>query len=108
MAAPLRYLRKAQSEGKDTAFLEPTCAFYVAWMGRYIGAGSQSLHDTIYHDGLQGPDSERLYAGSENSFPFRIYKLDKRNAFADVHDAEAKEMVYSRTVAGGRMLRDLV
>jgi hypothetical protein len=33
---------------------------------------------------------------------------DKRNAFADVHDTEAKEMMYSRTVAGGRMLRDLV
>jgi hypothetical protein len=37
-----------------------------------------------------------------------IYKLDKRNAFADVHDTEAKEMVYSRTAAGARMLRDLV
>jgi hypothetical protein len=33
--------------------------------------------------------------------PFRIYKLDKRKGFADVHDTEAKEMVYSRTVAGG-------
>jgi hypothetical protein len=37
-----------------------------------------------------------------------IYKLDKRNAFADVHDQETREMVYSRTAAGARMLRDLV
>jgi hypothetical protein len=37
-----------------------------------------------------------------------IYKLDKRNAFADVHHQEAREMVYSRTAAGARMLRDLV
>jgi hypothetical protein len=33
-----------------------------------------------------------------------IYKLDKRNAFADVHDPEARERVYSRTAAGARML----
>ncbi len=37
-----------------------------------------------------------------------IYKLDKRGAFADAHDWEAREMVYSRTAAGARMLRDLV
>jgi hypothetical protein len=37
-----------------------------------------------------------------------IYKLDKRNAFADVNDQEAREMVYSRTAAGARMLRDIV
>jgi len=37
-----------------------------------------------------------------------IYKLDQRNAFADAHDQEAREIVYSRTAAGARMLRDLV
>jgi hypothetical protein len=37
-----------------------------------------------------------------------IYKMDKRNAFADPHDTEAREMVLSRTAAGARMLRDLV
>jgi NAD(P)-dependent dehydrogenase (short-subunit alcohol dehydrogenase family) len=37
-----------------------------------------------------------------------IYKLDKRNAFAAPHDPEAREMVYNRTAAGARMLRDLV
>jgi hypothetical protein len=52
----MRYLRKARAEGKDTAFLEQTCAFYVAWMGHYIGDGSQPLHDTIHHDGWQGPN----------------------------------------------------
>jgi hypothetical protein len=153
LVADMRYLRKARSEGKDTAFLEQTCAFYVAWMGHYVGDGSQPLHVTIHHDGWQGPDPkgytrdpkihgrfESQYVDvislSENDILPRIgqpghltgdvfdmilahldeagsnveaiYKLDKRNAFADVHDTEAKEMVYSRTAAGARMLRDLV
>ncbi len=49
LVADMRYLRKARAEGKDTSFLEQTCAFYVAWMGHYIGDGSQPLHDTIHH-----------------------------------------------------------
>jgi hypothetical protein len=153
LVADMRYLRKARADGKETAFLEQTCAFYVAWMGHYIGDGSQPLHDTIHHDGWQGPDPngythdpkvhgrfESQYVDaislSEEDILSRIgkpghlkgdvfdlvlahlddagssvemiYKLDKRNAFADVHDQEAREMVYSRTAAGARMLRDLV
>jgi len=56
LVADMRYLRKARTDDKDTAFLEQTCAFYVAWMGHYIGDGSQPLHDTIHHDGWQGLD----------------------------------------------------
>ena len=153
LVADMRALRKARAENKDTAFLEQTCAFYVAWMGHYIGDGAQPLHDTIHHDGWQGPDPkgytrdpkihgrfESQYVDSisltEEDIVERIgkpghlsgdvfdlilahldeagsnvetiYKLDKRNAFADVHDQEAREMVYSRTAAGARMLRDLV
>jgi hypothetical protein len=153
LVADMRSLRKARAQGKDTAFLEQTCAFYVAWMGHYIGDGSQPLHDTIHHDGWQGPNPkgytqdpkihgrfESQYvdaiglsesdilprigpAGHLNGDIFdlilahldeagsnveAIYKLDKRNAFADVQDGEAREMVYSRTAAGARMLRDLV
>ena len=153
LVADMRYLRKARADGKDTTFLEQTCAFYVAWMGHYIGDGSQPLHDTIHHDGWQGQNPngytrdpkvhgrfESQYVDaislSEDDILSRIgkpghlkgdvfdlvlahldeagsnvvmiYKLDKRNAFADVHDQEAREMVYSRTAAGARMLRDLV
>jgi len=153
LVADMRYLRKARSEDKDTTFLEQTCAFYVAWMGHYIGDGSQPLHDTIHHDGWQGPDPKgytrdpKIHGRFESQYPDAIslsendilprigqpghltgdvfnmilshldeagsnveaiYKLDKRNAFIDVHDTEAKEMVYSRTAAGARMLRDLI
>jgi hypothetical protein len=153
LVADMRYLRKARAEGNDTSFLEQTCAFYVAWMGHYIGDASQPLHVTIHHDGWQGPDpkgytrdpkvhgrfetqyvdaislkeedivdrvgppghltgdvfdSILTHLDESGSDVETIYKLDKRNAFADVHDPEAREMVYSRTAAGARMLRDLV
>ena len=153
LVADMRYLRKAPAGGKDAAYLEQTCAFEVAWLGHYIGDGSQPLHDTIHHDGWQGPDPngythdprihgrfESQYVEAigltENDIAPRIgkpghltgdvfelilahldeaggnveaiYKLDKRNAFADPQDAEAREMVLSRTAAGARMLRDLV
>jgi len=153
LVADMRYLRKARAGGKDTAFLEQTCAFYVAWMGHYIGDGSQPLHDTIHHDGWEGPNPreytrdpkihgrfesqyvDAISLSEEDILPRigapghlngdvfdlilahldeagsnveTIYKLDKRNAFADPHDVEAREMVFSRTAAGARMLRDLV
>jgi hypothetical protein len=153
LVADMRLLRKTRADGKDTAFLEQTCAFYVAWMGHYIGDGAQPLHDTIHHDGWQGPDPNgytrdpRIHGRFESQYVDAIslteadilprigapghlqgdvfelilahldeagsnveaiYKLDKRNAFADVHDQEAREMVYSRTASGARMLRDLV
>ena len=153
LVADMRYLRKARAEGNDTSFLEQTCAFYVAWMGHYIGDASQPLHVTIHHDGWQGPDPKgytrdpKVHGRFETQYVEAIslkeedivdrvgppghltgdvfdsilthldesganvetiYKLDKRNAFADVHDQEAREMIYSRTAAGARMLRDLV
>jgi hypothetical protein len=153
LVADMRLLRRERASGKSTAYLEQTCAFYVAWMGHYIGDGSQPLHDTIHHDGWEGSDPngytrdpkihgrfESFYVDSigltEADLLPRIgmpghlhgdvfdlilghldeaalnveaiYKLDKRNAFADPHDQEAREMVYSRTAAGARMLRDLV
>ncbi len=56
LVADMRLLRRERAASRDTAFIEQTCAFYVAWLGHYIGDGSQPLHDTIHHDGWQGPD----------------------------------------------------
>ena len=153
LVADMRLLRRERSAGQDAGFLEQTCAFYVAWMGHYIGDGSQPLHDTIHHDGWQGPDPQgytrdpKIHGRFESQYVNAIelseedirgrvgapghlggdvfdlilayldesathveaiYQLDKRNAFANPQDAEAKEMVYSRTAAGAQMLRDLV
>jgi hypothetical protein len=153
LVADMRLLRRLRSEGKDTAFLEMNCAFYVAWMGHYIGDGSQPLHDSIHHDGWQGPDPKgytrdpKIHGRFESRYVDAIalteedirprigtpghlsgdvfesilahldeagrkveaiYVLDKRNAFADPHDQEAREMVYACTASGARMLRDLI
>lgn len=153
LVADMRLLRKTPEGSQERAYLEQTCAFYAAWLGHYIGDGSQPLHDTIHHDGWQGPDPngytrdpkihgrfesqyveaiglteqdivsrigkpERLsgdvfelilaHLDEAASHVVEVYELAKRNAFADPHDAAAREMVYSRTAAGARMLRDLV
>lgn len=153
LVADMRELRKARASGRNVLALEQACAFYVAWMGHYIGDGSMPLHDSIHHDGWQGPnpkgytrdpqihvrfESEYVDAiglteedilkrlgkpghlqgdafdlilayldeSRENVEP--IYELDKRNAFANPRDEQAREMVYARVAAGARMLRDLV
>ncbi len=38
----------------------------------------------------------------------RIYQLDQQQAFVDPKNEAAREMVYERTAAGARMLRDLI
>lgn len=152
LAADMRLLRHAHS-GPDTTFLEMTCAAEVIRLGHYIGDGSQPLHDSIHHDGWQGPNPNGYTRDPEIHGRFesqyvdlialtgddirsrvgapahldgdvfnlilahlddsaraveQIYKLDKRGAFADPHDREAREVVYSRTAAAAQMLRDLI
>ncbi|GAN55345.1 hypothetical protein Tasa_046_027 [Tanticharoenia sakaeratensis NBRC 103193] len=58
LVADMRWMRKLQAEGKDTSGLQMACAFYVAWMGHYVGDGSQPLHVTIHHDGWVGPNPD--------------------------------------------------
>lgn len=153
LVSEMRLLRKAKPGSKEAGFLQQTCAFEVAWLGHYIGDGAQPLHDTIHHDGWQGPNPNgytrdpHIHSRFESQFVDAIgltdsdltphigmpghltgdvfelilahldesranveaiYKMDKRNAFADPHDAEARDMVVSRATAGARMLRDLV
>ena len=40
----------------DTRFTENDLAFYMEWLGHYIGDGSQPLHVTIHGDGWKGPN----------------------------------------------------
>nr|HBK47280.1 nuclease [Xanthomonadaceae bacterium] len=56
IVATLRRIRAMQAAGQDTRELERTCAFYVSWFGHYIGDGAQPQHDSIHHDGWQGPN----------------------------------------------------
>ncbi|MCJ8155907.1 nuclease [Sphingomonas sp. LaA6.9] len=50
----MRYVRKAQAEGRDASVPEQHCAFQTIRLGHYIGDGSQPLHDSIHSDGWRG------------------------------------------------------
>jgi hypothetical protein len=50
----------------DTRFTENDLAFYMGWLGHYIGDGSQPLHVTIHGDGWKGARSH-LESGNRRS-----------------------------------------
>ncbi len=56
LVSAMRLMRQAQANHQDTRFLEQECAFYTFWLGHYVGDGAQPLHDSIHHDGWQGPN----------------------------------------------------
>ncbi|PPV05449.1 nuclease [Xanthomonas bromi] len=56
IVATMRQLRTLRAKGQDTGELERTCAFHVSWFAHYIGDGAQPQHDSIHHDGWQGPN----------------------------------------------------
>ncbi len=50
-------LRDNSETGRaQTENLSRDIAFYVGWLGHYTADGAQPLHDTIHHDGWQGPN----------------------------------------------------
>lgn len=51
------YVAISTPESQQQAeFLARDIAFYMGWMGHYAADGEQPLHDTIQHDGWQGPN----------------------------------------------------
>lgn len=56
MVAGMRRYRAAREKGADTRLVELEIASYLGRLGHYIADGAQPLHDTIHHDGWQGPN----------------------------------------------------
>ncbi|WP_367160710.1 hypothetical protein ABUE34_05325 [Kozakia baliensis] len=56
LVADMRLIREMKAKSLNTNTLETDVAFMVAWMGHYVGDGSQPLHVTIHHDGWVGPN----------------------------------------------------
>lgn len=52
----MRLYRAKKEQSQPTKLIELDIAFYAGWLGHYIGDGGQPLHDTIHHDGWQGPN----------------------------------------------------
>jgi hypothetical protein len=62
-------------EAKQKAeYLARDIAFYSGWLGHYTADGAQPLHDTIHHDGWQGPNPKnyttdpKIHGRFESSF----------------------------------------
>lgn len=56
LVAGFRKQRALKAAGQDTRSIEQTCAFYVAWMGHYLGDGAQPMHASWHSDGWFGPN----------------------------------------------------
>jgi hypothetical protein len=51
-----REYRHAQAEGRSTADAEANAIFYAAWLGHYVGDGSNPMHASIQYNGWVGPN----------------------------------------------------
>ncbi|HVJ06335.1 MAG TPA: hypothetical protein VM578_11740 [Candidatus Saccharimonadales bacterium] len=51
-----REYRHAQATGHPTANAEANAVFYAAWLGHYVGDGSNPMHTSIQYNGWVGPN----------------------------------------------------
>ena len=51
-----REYRRLVAANEDTKPAELAIVFYAAWLGHYVGDGSQPLHTTIQYNGWKGPN----------------------------------------------------
>jgi hypothetical protein len=56
LKAAMRQYRGLKAQGQDTKPVEQAIIFYAAWMGHYVGDGSQPLHVTVQYNGWTGPN----------------------------------------------------
>ncbi len=64
MKSAMRLYRRLAADSsaesqKDAKYLAQDIAFYMGWLGHYTADGAQPMHDTIHHDGWQGPNPKR-------------------------------------------------
>lgn len=51
-----REYRHAEAKGRSTADAEANAIFYAAWLGHYVGDGSNPMHTSIRYNGWVGPN----------------------------------------------------
>ena len=56
MVAGMRRYRAALAQQADTRLIELEVASYLGRLGHYTADGAQPLHDSVHHDGWQGPN----------------------------------------------------
>jgi hypothetical protein len=78
-----REWRALRAKNQDTQYVELDAAFFVGWLGHYVGDGGMPLHTSIHHDGWQGDNpknftrSGAIHWGFENDFVERIDLADR-------------------------------
>jgi hypothetical protein len=78
----MRTYRRQVDAKEDTKFIDQDIAFYTGWLGHYTADGAQPLHDTIHHDGWQGPNPKnyttdpRVHGRFESQFVELIQLTD--------------------------------
>jgi hypothetical protein len=107
---------RAKAPGQDPAWLEREVAFYMGWTGHYTGDGAQPLHDTIHHDGWQGPNPKgyttdpRVHGRFESQFVDAI-KLEPSDFQASVAPARLLDDPFTAIVEhldeAGRYVEDV-
>lgn len=55
-----RTWRGLHARKEDTSFIEQDAAFYVGWLGHYVGDGAMPLHTSAHHNGWAG-DNPKNY-----------------------------------------------
>ncbi len=87
MKSAMRLYRRAAAgdsaeSRKQVRYLAQDIAFYMGWLGHYTADGAQPLHDTIHHDGWQGPNPKeyttdpRIHGRFESGFVDLIQLTD--------------------------------
>ncbi len=87
MKSAMRLYRRALADStpesrRDAQYLAQDIAFYVGWLGHYTADGAQPLHDSIHHDGWQGPNPKqyttdpRIHGRFETAFVELIQLAD--------------------------------
>lgn len=104
MVAGMRRYRAAKAKGADTHLVELEIASYMGRLGHYTADGAQPLHDTIHHDGWQGPNPKgyttdpRVHGRFESQF-VEIMKLTSDDIQADVPPAVAIDDAFDAIIA---------
>jgi hypothetical protein len=52
--------RVLHAKKEDTSYIEKDAAFYVGWLGHYVGDGGMPLHTSAHHNGWAG-DNPKHY-----------------------------------------------
>src|SRR6202012_401787 len=103
LKSAMRDYREQTARHGDTKPVEAAILFYSAWLGHYVGDGSQPLHVTIQYNGWTGPNphgyttEHRIHAQFESVF-----------VSANVKPADVAKLIAAKPVVLGDVFTDYV